>query len=235
MVTIDGASGSGKSGAIGALSCAYGALPIEFGPLMRTVAYIARERRFTALDAAALLAALERRGCVELAGESSSGLAASELTVDGTPYRQIIFAANIQEALATASSTPAIVDLLAAMTRSRITGRRTLLSGRQAGTILCPEAGLKILLTARSDVRRIRKMTQLRQAGLRPKWADDVRLLANDSRFDLSIDTTFLSQQAVALAISRIVEYRLGWTRASVYLEPSHRPDRAASPDLLLR
>lgn len=211
VVTIDGASGSGKSGAMLTLGRDYGALPIEFGPLMRTVAYIARQRRFTALDAAALLARLESNGVVQLANESAGGLAASEISINGLPYRQVIFAANVNEALATASSTGPIIDLLAAMVRTRIAGRRVLLSGRQAATLVCPSAGLKICLTARSEVRGRRKVTQLRQAGLRPDWRDDVALVAPLSHFDLVIDTTYLTPETVARTIGYAVEQRLGW------------------------
>lgn len=211
VVTIDGASGSGKSGAMLTLGRDYGALPIEFGPVMRTVAYIAHQRRFTALDAAVLLARLESNGAVQLANESVGGLAASEISIEGLPYRQVIFASNVNEALATASAAAPIIELLAAMVRARIANRRVLLSGRQASTLVCPGAPLKICLTARSDVRGRRKIAQLRGAGLRPHWKDDVALVAPLSRFDLVIDTTYLTPDTVARTIGRAVEQRLGW------------------------
>ena len=233
VVTIDGASGSGKSGAMLKLGRSYGALPIEFGPLMRTVAHLARRDRFTVLDAAALLARLDNGGSVQLANESVGGLAASEISINGLPYRQAVFAASINEALSAASSTAPIIDLLATMVRTRIAGRRVLLSGRQAATIVCPSAGLKICLTARSEVRGRRKFAQLRGAGLRPAWQDDVALVAPASHFDLVIDTTYLTPEVVARTIGCAAEQRLGWRQLRPDLEIHLQFQRRIIPELL--
>jgi len=129
----------------------------------------------------------------------------------GVPMRQRIFSATLREPLVRASDDPTIVEWVAQLVRVRLRGERAVLSGRQAATVVCPEAGMHVRLEAAAAIRAGRKLDQLRQAGLSPRWSDDVRLLGEPHGCDLALDTSARSAHEVAREVFRTVEARLGW------------------------
>lgn len=211
VVTVDGPSGSGKTTLLAALHRRYAASPVEFGPIVRTLAWWAKNHQMTIADTVALIASLDARGCLTIATTSSATLAASEVVVLGTPMRQRIFSSALSEATYVASHDPIAVAWIAGLVRARIRGQRAVLSGRQAAQLVCPDAGLRIRLEASSKVRATRKARQLVTAGLKPGWSDDIRLLGSPAETDLLIDTTSLTISELEREVFRVVESRLGW------------------------
>jgi cytidylate kinase len=211
VVTVDGASGSGKSTVLVALRERYGADATEFGPVVRTIAWWARQRRIPVVDAVALLARLDAGGKLSIAESPTGALAASEVVLAGAPMRQRVFSGALSDALAVASADAAAIAWVSGLVRARLRGRRAVLSGRQAADAICPEAGLRIRLEASSSIRATRKRSQLAAAGLRPHWIDDVRLLGPPRNVGLLIDTTDLNIDTLKDRVFREVESKLGW------------------------
>jgi cytidylate kinase len=210
VITVDGASGAGKSTLLTALGRSYSALAIEFGPIVRTVAWWASHNKATIADAVALIARLDALGQVSIAELSSSPLAASEVALRGMPMRQRIFSAALAEATAATADDAAATAWIAGLVRARIHRKRAALSGRQAATLVCPQAGLRIRLEASPLVRSQRKVRQLTEAGMRARWADDARLLPS-SPTDVIMDTTYMTIAELEQTVFGLVESRLGW------------------------
>jgi cytidylate kinase len=223
VVTVDGASGSGKSTVLVALRERYGAEAIEFGPVMRTIAWWASRHRIPVADAVALLARLDASGRMSIAESPAGALAASEVVLAGAPMRQRVFSGSLSDALAAATADAAAFAWVSGLVRARLRGRRSVLSARQAATSICPDAALRIRLDATASTRAKRKQAQLVAAGLRPHWVDDVRLLGPTRNVDLVIDTTTLSIDGLKRRVFDEVESRLGW-RAIPVDELSARP-----------
>lgn len=229
VVTVDGASGSGKSTVLVALRERYGVEAIEFGPVVRTIAWWARQRRIPVANAVALLARLDAGDKLSIAETSPGALAASEVVLAGTPMRQRVFSGALSDALAAASADAAAIAWVSGLVRARLRGRRAVLSGRQAADAICPEAGLRIRLEASSSIRATRKRGQLAAAGLRPHWIDDVRLLCPSRNVGLLINTTDLSIDTLEQKVFREVESKLGWRPLSSI---DAKPDFVLPPGL---
>jgi hypothetical protein len=87
-------------------------------------------------------------------------------------------------------------------------GRRVVITGREAGSEIFQDAGLKVRLEADWGTRRARKASQVGSAPA----VDDVRLLPPAGSGALIIDTTRISPKQALAEVASVVEERLGWT-----------------------
>ena len=99
-------------------------------------------------------------------------------------------------------------------------GRGAVLDGRDVGTVVCPDAGVKLFVTASLEARALRRLAELQASGRAAIWEavlQDMRDRdARDSRRDVAplkpaedavvIDTTSLSPDQVFEAAKAIVE-----------------------------
>jgi cytidylate kinase len=164
-VAIDGPAGAGKSALGAALSAATGATYIDSGIAYRAVTWDALESgidldddRVLAPRAAAL--PLTIKPPVELDGRQFTA------TLDG---RDITWALRSPEVDAAVSRPSALPGVRAAVTRQlrRLaeTGR-VVMVGRDIGTVVLPNADLKIWVTATSTTRANRRVTELHARGV---------------------------------------------------------------------
>ena len=152
VIAIDGPAGAGKSTVARAVARALGFCYLDTGALYRAVALAALERDIDLSDAERLVklaAALE----IELDGET--------VRVEGRDVSARIRAPDVTAA---ASTIAALVDLrraLADRQRRIAASEDVVMEGRDIGTIIAPEAEVKIFLTASLEERALRRARQL--------------------------------------------------------------------------
>ncbi len=114
----------------------------------------------------------------------------------------------------------ALLDFQRNFARKPPGGRGAVLDGRDVGTVVCPEAEVKLFITASSEARALRRLRELQEAGQAAIWdavLQDMRDRdARDSRRDVAplkpaadavvIDTTSLSPDQVFEAALAIVD-----------------------------
>ena len=220
VLTVDGASGTGKTTVLRALTERFACIAVELGPVVRTVSWLAHRRQLSVMDAVAELARLQAARRLRIDRPAAGLLAASEVELDGTVMRQNIFSGDLNAALSAASLDPDVMPWVHGLVREDLRGRAAALSAREAARKVCPTAGLQIRLEADPHVRRARKHVQLQEAGLRPVWLDDVRLLGPPATRQWVIDTTHLSPGDVADVVAERAGTVLGWQRRSSWDEP---------------
>ncbi len=158
VVAVDGPAGAGKSTASRTLAARLGYGYVDTGAMYRAVGVLAQERgvRFDDDDA------LERlvRGLRFELRDGGAGLA-----VDGRDVSRAIRRADAGE-LASRVSTRAVVrERLVALQRALGAAGGVVMEGRDIGTVVFPEAPVKLYLTAEPRERARRRAVELRRRG----------------------------------------------------------------------
>jgi cytidylate kinase len=145
VVAIDGPAGAGKS----------------------TVAReVARVLDFTYLDSGAMyrsvaLAALRRGvGPAAVAGEIEIEVG-ERVTVDGEDVTEAIRAPEVSEAASQAAADPAVREAMVRLQRRLLARGDWVVEGRDIGTVVAPEADVKVFLTANPRERAARRAAEL--------------------------------------------------------------------------
>jgi cytidylate kinase len=215
VVTVDGATGSGKTGLLIALATRYRCPALEIGPVVRTVSWIATHRGVPVSSAVAILAAQHAAGRLDIGAPGQATTAASDIVLDGAGVSEEIFRASRPQAIAVAAVEPAALAWIFSVVRTRAGQGRTIVAGRQAAAAF-PEAGLHVRLMASESTRRKRKQALAVRAGRIFRWGDDVALVrGRPSSTEVCIDTTDLSPSMVVRIVSREIETVLGWRPAT--------------------
>ncbi|HLL69297.1 MAG TPA: (d)CMP kinase [Micromonosporaceae bacterium] len=156
VVAVDGPSGSGKSTISRRLAEALGAAYLDTGAMYRAVTWaVLRD----GVDPADPHAVEKVAGSIEL--KISTDPARPHVTVDGTDVNRAIRAEDVTGCVSAVSAVPAIRALLVASQRSIIdVAGSIVVEGRDIGTVVAPDADLKVYLTASVDERARRRSTE---------------------------------------------------------------------------
>ena len=160
VVAIDGPAGAGKSTVSRRLSDALGYRYIDTGAMYRVIGVLAAERGVAFSDTAALAALcdatqiefVERDGALQ-------GLAA------GRDLSAAIRTAEAGQLASKVSTVPEVRTRLVAQQRRMAAGGGVVMEGRDIGTVVCPDAPVKVYLEAAAAERAQRRAAELRARG----------------------------------------------------------------------
>jgi cytidylate kinase len=160
VVALDGPGSSGKSsvGAAAALEVRYRFC--DTGLLYRAVTWLALARNVSASYPHAMRGLVDE---VELAEDAQGRLA--RVLVDGADHTDDVRGPAVDAAVSAVSAIPELRTALLERQRSLVDGGGIIMAGRDIGTVVLPDADLKIFLEA-SVVERARRRTAER--GLDP-------------------------------------------------------------------
>lgn len=185
-VAMDGPSGTGKSTVSRRLACAFGARYLDTGAMYRaaTLAVLRAGLDATGPDDRLLAAAL----AVDI--EPVTDPAAPAILLDGEDVEAQIRGPEVTGLVSAVSALPALRERLVARQRALVAAATAeggiVVEGRDIGSVVTPDAPLKVYLTASDAVRAARRGAQDRKAG-RPAAVDTV--LADVRRRD-RLDST---------------------------------------------
>jgi cytidylate kinase len=211
VLTIDGASGSGKTSLLRGLRRQFQCAAVELGPVVRAAAWLAEARNLSVQDTVAEMARLEAAGRMRIDAVLEEGLAASAVELDGSLLGVETFDGELGPALAATSLDASAMAWIHSLVAEALRGRQAALSAREAAARVCPTAALRIRLEAASAVREARKRRQLLRAGVRATWTDDRSLLGVPDDVHIVLDTTDLTEADVLGVVVRAAEERLRW------------------------
>ena len=154
VVAIDGHAGVGKTSVSTAVSEALGFVRLDTGALYRAVTVVGLRNDVALDDVAALIAAIDKH---LIAFESG------HILMDGIDICQEIREENVSRNVSEVSAHPAVrarmVDYQRAWVEDQTTG--VVAEGRDMGTVVFPNAAVKIFLSARPEVRAARRAEEL--------------------------------------------------------------------------
>ena len=160
-VAIDGPSGAGKSTLARALARELGFVYVDTGAIYRSVGYFARQRGMDPADAAALEALLPEVHLQMLYGED--GL--QHMILNGQDVTGEIRLPEISMYASKVSAIPAVRAFLLEMQRDTARKHSVIMDGRDIGTVVLPNADVKIFLTASAEDRARRRFLELEERG----------------------------------------------------------------------
>ncbi|MDI6711757.1 MAG: (d)CMP kinase [Anaerosomatales bacterium] len=221
IVAIDGPAASGKSTVARALARRLGFRYLDTGAMYRAVAEEALVSGI-ALDDAAALAALARDACIafEYAGDDP---VYTRVTVRGRDVTAAIRTPQVDEAVSSVASIPEVRAAMVSEQRRCAGAGDIVVEGRDIGTVVFPDAEVKVYLTATPEERAARRLQDRRGAG---HDAEFERVVADIRRRDeadstrkagplatardaVVVDTTGLSVDEVVERIERLVRERM--------------------------
>ncbi len=219
-VAIDGPSGAGKSTIARAVSKRFGFLYVDTGAIYRTVGLAVERCRFFPGDEASVQSLLPKLD-IEL-GYDENGVQIELLNEEDVSG--LIRTPEISKRASEVSAMPSVRAFLLGMQRSLARRHSVVMDGRDIGTVVLPDADLKIFLTADSEKRAERRWKELAAAGC-DMTLEEVRREINerderDSRRDaaplrkaedaVEVDTSSLTLDESIEAVCGLISERLG-------------------------
>jgi cytidylate kinase len=158
VVAIDGPAGAGKSTLARRIAARLGYLYIDTGAMYRAVALWA-ERNGTSIDDRLNLEQLARAADIELRSNPPA------VILNGEDVTQAIRRPEMSQAASKASAIPGVRRALVEKQRRMAESASVVMEGRDIGTVVFPEATVKIFLDAAPEVRARRRLDELTLRG----------------------------------------------------------------------
>jgi cytidylate kinase len=152
VVALDGPASSGKSSVGAAAAREVGFRFCDTGLLYRAITWLVLQRGIDRSDPVALVALV---GEVELAADEQGRLA--RVLVDGEDVTGRVHAAEVDRAVSEVSRVGELRAALLQRQRAIASGGRIIVAGRDIGTVVLPEASLKVFLDASAEERARRR------------------------------------------------------------------------------
>jgi len=162
-VAIDGPAGSGKTTVAQALARRLGVLYLDTGAMYRAVAVVALQARVDPADAAAV-EALARAEPVRAEPDPHSATG-FRIFAGAREFGSELYANDVSQVVSVVAAHPALRSLLVERQRAIAAQRAVIMAGRDIGTIVLPDASLKIFLTASVGERVERRLLELAARG----------------------------------------------------------------------
>ena len=167
VVAIDGPAGAGKSTIARRIASRMGFLYIDTGAMYRAVALWA-QRAGVGLEDHLNLEQLARAAEIELRSNPSGVL------LNGEDITELIRNAEISQAASKASAIPGVRRALVEKQRAMGEVTSIVMEGRDIGTVVFPDAEVKIFLDAAPEIRAQRRLDELKAKGPTDQTFDSV-------------------------------------------------------------
>jgi len=219
VVAVDGTSGSGKSSTCRGVADRLGLRYLDTGAQFRAVTWWMLDAGVDAHDAAAVAARVDEPVLV-----SGTDPAGPSITVDGRDVSVEVRSAEVNAAVSPVSTVPQVRARLLALQREIIEdGHGIVVEGRDIGTVVWPQAQVKVYLTADAAARAGRRAleeggsdTATTEASLRERdRIDSGRATAPLVRADgaVEVDTTAYTLSEVVDLVAGLVGDAVGSRR----------------------
>ena len=218
-IAIDGPSGAGKSTLAKAVAAERDILYVDTGAIYRTIGYYVFQKGIDPHNAEEVINALPEIH-VDMV-YSEDGL--QHMLLNEEDVTDEIRLPQISMYASAVSAIPAVRDFLLEMQRDLARRRSVIMDGRDIGTVVLPDADVKIYLTADVEKRALRRLKELEQRGTpRPyeevlremqerDWADSHREIAplREAEDAIRVDTSDLNFEESREALLAVIQRRL--------------------------
>ncbi len=219
-IAIDGPSGAGKSSLARRAAAALGFIYVDTGAIYRTVGLACRRAGISCKDAAAVESVLPRLN-IQMryndAGEQRMYLGEEDVSSRIRMPEISICASDV-------STLPVVRSYLLDMQRCMAENNDVIMDGRDIGTVVLPDADLKIFMTASSAARAQRRLLELQSKGMRANFEDVLKDIEYRDKQDSTratapmkaaenaviLDTTNLNLEESYRLLCRTIREKLG-------------------------
>ena len=159
-VAIDGPAGAGKSTIARAAAAQLGFVYVDTGALYRTIGLAVCRRGIDGTDVPGILTTLPE---IQVGLTYQDG--AQHVLLDGEDVSDAIRTPQISTYASQVSSVPEVRAYLLDLQRDLARRQSVIMDGRDIGTVILPNAKVKIFLTASPEKRAARRCAELREKG----------------------------------------------------------------------
>ncbi|BAT71653.1 cytidylate kinase [Thermosulfidibacter takaii ABI70S6] len=215
IIAIDGPAGSGKSTVSKLVAQKLGATYLDTGAIYRALGYLALKKGVS-LDDEDSLEKLARAMKLEMYTTEEG----QKVLLEGEDISKRIRTEEIGMAASKVSRHPKVRAALLDLQRSFAQKGSVVAEGRDTGTVVFPNADIKIFLTASPEVRARRRYLELKEKGIKADYDDILESVLQRDKQDSSrsvaplrpaedaviIDTSDLSIEEVVNSILKLVD-----------------------------
>ncbi len=219
-IALDGPSGAGKSTLAKSIAAKKGYLYVDTGAIYRTIGYYAFSHGVDPKNEEAVTATLPEIEVRMAYGED--GL--QHMLLNGQDVTREIRLPEISMYASAVSAHPPVRAFLLEMQRQLARENHVVMDGRDIGTVVLPDAKVKVFLTATPEERARRRALELEQRGTpqpfetvlkdiqERDWNDSHRPVAplKQAEDAVLLDTTHLNFQESEEALLKIIEEKTG-------------------------
>ncbi len=166
-IAIDGPSGAGKSSIAKALSRKLGIIYVDTGAIYRTVGLYVFRNNVDSKDAPKIISMLPEI-TVKLAYVDGT----QHIYLNGEDVSGLIRTETISKYASDVSAIPEVRAFLLSLQRDMAKENSVIMDGRDIGTVVLPDAEVKIFLTASAEVRAQRRYKELVEKGEKVVFED---------------------------------------------------------------
>lgn len=156
VIAMDGPSGSGKSSASKGVARALGLRYLDTGAMYRAMTWWML-RHDVPVDDVAAVAARAAEPVIDVRTDPDAPI----VTVDDTDVSEAIRTREVTNAVSAVSAVPEVRERLVQLQREIMAGGRIVVEGRDIGTVVAPDAPVKVYLTASEETRARRRAKDL--------------------------------------------------------------------------
>ena len=224
IIAIDGYSSTGKSSFAKAIALRLGYTYIDSGALYRAITLFAIQNNLikeTTIDEAALQKALPT---LSLSFSAPSSASESKVILNGTDVSQQIRSLPVSEMVSPLSALPFVRAFVDNLLQKWGEQKGIVMDGRDIGTVVFPQAELKIFMTATPEIRAQRRYQELLGLGQQPLYQDILKNIQKRDHLDqhrshaplrrapdaLLLDNSQLTPQEQMLWFDQIIAQRWG-------------------------
>lgn len=215
IIAIDGHSSTGKSSFAKLIASKYGLIYVDTGALYRGVSLFATRNSFIDRNNVIDTAALEK-GVVNLnlQFKPSGPSGESELYMDGELVEREIRTLEISSKVSFIAALPFVRKFVDSILEKYGAERGVVMDGRDIGTVVFPDAELKIFMTASAEVRATRRYREMTARGENPDYNEVLKNVRERDFIDENRETAPLRRAKDAILLDNsdmTIQDQLDW------------------------
>lgn len=211
VIAIDGPSASGKGTVAARVAAALGFAYLDSGALYRVTAYAAEQAQVDSTNEIAL---------AHIASTLNVHFVGDDIELGGLNVTEYIRSESLGLMASKVAALPLVRTALLQRQRDFLTSQGLVADGRDMGSVVFPNAALKIFLTASAEARSERRFKQLKEKGDSVIFADVLLNMEQRDTQDKARSTAPLRQfddafllDTSQLSIEQAVEQVISWFR----------------------
>lgn len=183
-IAIDGPSGGGKSTLAKRIAKELGYIYVDTGALYRSIGLYMIKNGIDANDKDAVIKALDN---IDLDMRHENG--AQQVYLNGVNVGDTIRTPEVAAVASTVSAIPEVRTFLLALQRNIAKEKNVIMDGRDIGTVILPDAQVKIFLSASMEARAKRRHLELMEKGVETSYEEILKSMIERDTKDSTRET----------------------------------------------